>query len=257
MLLAVACGVIPTAPLVRPPDRADEAGQLLARLAAEETGLTTVRGLATVLYSGPNGSGSVLQAIVLAPPDRARLETLSPVGTTALVLTIRGDDLRVHSPLRNEYGEGRATQETLARLTRVPLPPEPLLRLLAGLPPLPLHPGDPRVQVRADGGALRLDSVEGAFWQRLWTQPDRASIDHGELGEAAGPLLRFQFADRQGVNGTSFPFEIRLVATAGPSLIIRYQTLRINLPVEADLFALPRPTDERTRILDLGGSPLP
>jgi hypothetical protein len=204
------------------------------------------------------GSGSVLQAIVIALPDRARLETLSPVGTTVLLLTIHGDDLRVHSLLQHEYAVGRATKETLARLAKVPLPPGPLLRLLAGLPPLALRPDDPRVQISGEPSALRVDSVDGAYWQRLWMAPDSSGVAHGELGEATGPLLRFQFGDRQNVGGTPFPFEIRLEGVAADTgLIIRYQTVRLNLPVEAELFELPRPTDGQTRILDLGGGILP
>jgi hypothetical protein len=258
LLLAAACGTIPNAPPGPLPELAGEPGRLLARMAAEEKRLVSVRGLANVLYRGSAGSGSVLQAIVIAPPDRARLETLSPVGTTVLLLTIHGDDLRVHSLLRHEYGVGRATPESLARLAKVPLPPGPLLRLLAGLPPLALHPDDPRVQVSADTPAIRVDSVDGVYWQRLWMDPNGSGVEHGELGEATGPLLRFQFGDRQAVDGTTFPFEIRLEGMATETaLIIRYQTVRLNLPVEAELFELPRPTDGQTRILDLGGGLLP
>jgi len=257
LVLAAACGVVPKAPLVSPSDLASSPQDLLGRLAGDESRLTSVRGLATVLYRGAAGSGSALQAIVVAPPDRARLETLSPIGTTLLVLTIRGDDLRVHSLIRHEYGEGRATRETLGRLAKVPLPPEPLVRLLAGLPPLPLRLDDPRVRTSRGPGTVQVDSVDGAFWQQLWTGPD-GSVDHGVLGDATGPLLRFQFADRQALEHTSFPFEIRLEeTTASATLIIRYQKVRLNLPVEADLFELPRPTDGQTRILDLEGGPQP
>lgn len=258
LLLAAACGVIPKAPPGPSPELAGELVRLLARLAAEEQRLVSVRGLANVLYRGSAGSGSVIQAIVIAPPDRARLETLTPVGTTALVVTIHGDDLRVHSLLRHEYGVGRATKETLARVAKVPLPPGPLLRLLAGLPPLALSPEDPRVRVSVEPAAIRVDSVDGVYWQHLWMASDSSGVDHGELGEAAGPLLRFQFSDRQPVDSATFPFEIRLEGIATETaLIIRYQTLRLNLPVEADLFELPRPTDGKTRMLDLGGGSLP
>ncbi len=258
LLLAAACGGVPRTPPGPSPELAVEPARLLTRLAAEEKGLISVRGLANVLYRESAGSGSVMQAIVVAPPDRARLETLTPVGTTALLLTIRGDKLQVHSLLRHEYGVGRATPETLARLAKVPLPPGPLLRLLAGLPPLGLSPEDPRVQVGMDAAAIRVDSVDGVYWQHLWMAPDGAGVDHGELGEASGPLLRFHFNDRQLVDGEEFPFEIRLEAVATEaSLIIRYQTVRLNLPVEPELFELPPPTDGKTRMLDIGGGSLP
>lgn len=258
LLLAAACGVIPKTPAGLPPELGGGPAPLLARLAAEEKHLVSVRGLANVLYRGSAGSGSVIQAIVIAPPDRARLESLTPFGTTALVLTIHGDDLRVHSLLRHEYGVGRANRETLARVAKVSLPPGPLLRLLAGLPPLALSPEDPRVKSSVDAGAIRVDSVDGVYWQHLWMAADGSGVDHGELGEAAGPILRFQFGDRQPVDSATFPFEIRLEGIATETaLIIRYQTIRLNLPVEADLFELPPPTDAKTRMLDLGSGSLP
>ena len=258
LLLAAACGIVPKAPPGSPPEQAGDPGRLVARLAAEENRLESLRGLANVLYRGTAGSGSVIQAVVVALPDRARLESLSPVGTTALVLTIHGDDLRVHSFIRHEYAEGRATRETLARLAKIPLPPGPLLRLLAGLSPLALRPEDPRVKVSVEPDAIRVDSAEGTYWQRLWLAPGGTGVDHGELGEAAGPLLRFQFNDRQPVDSLTVPFEIRVETVATEmALIIRYQTIHLNLPVETDLFELPRPTDGQTRILDLGGGPLP
>lgn len=251
-LLLAACALVHEAPL-SPPTPGSQPEVFLARLAAEEAAVRSVRGLASIRYASPAGSGTVSQAIVVALPDRARLETLSPVGTTALVLTIQGEDLRVHSPLRHEYGAGRATRETLGRLCKVSVPPGVLLRLLAGLPPLPLRPGDPRSQVTMEGSAIRVDSVDGPYRQRLWAGADGFEVDRGELGDLSGPILRFQFGHRQPTEGLAFPFEIHIdEASVGARLILRYQTVQLNLPVEAGLFELPPPQDGQTRFLDLG-----
>ena len=256
VFLAAACAVTPEVPELPAPSVRPEV--LLERLAAGEAAVTTLRALASVRYEGPTGSGSASQVIVVALPDRARLEVLSPVGTAVLLLAIRGDGLTLHAPARREYGVGRATPDTLGRLIRMPVPPGPLLRLLAGLPPLPVRAGDPRVQVVRDERVVRVESVDGPFWQRLWTGPDGAWLTRGELGEAGTLLLRFQFGDRRLLDGTPFPF---LVAVEGVGartrLTIRYETVRLNGPVEAELFDLPRPADPGTRILDLGRGPLP
>ncbi len=253
-LLPTACAVVPEVPPASPVD----AEGLLNRLAASETAVRTVRGQATVRYDGPTGSGSVDQVIVVALPDRARLEALSPVGTAVLLIAIRGDDLTVHAPDRHEYGVGRATRETLARLARVPIPPGPLLRLLAGLPPLSIRPTDPRVRVALEADGFRVDSVDGPLWQRVWTGPGGTAVDHGELGEGAGPLVRFQFGGRRPHDGIAFPLAIRIEGgPGGTSVAVRYETVRLNEPVDAGLFSLPRPTDGRTRIMDLGGGAAP
>jgi hypothetical protein len=196
--------------------------------------------------------------VVVALPDRARLEVLGPLGTAVLILAIQGDRLAMHAPGRGEYGSGRASPETLGRLTGMPVPPRPLLRLLAGLPPLPVRSGDPRVLVTGEERAIRVESVEGAFWQRLWTGPVGSALARGELGEAGGPLLRFQFRDRRRLQGGEFPFSVEVEgAGAGTRVTIQYESVRVNGPIEAELFELPLPTDPGTRILDLGRGSFP
>jgi hypothetical protein len=257
LLLAVACAVTPeVSERPAPPLTAIPPEILLGRLATEEARVTTVQGLATVRYEGAAGSGSASQVVVLALPDRARLEVLNPVGTAVLLLVIRGEHLALQLPARREYGAGRATRETLGRLIRIPLPAGLLLRLLAGLPPLPVRPGDPRVQVVHEERAIRVESVDGPFWQRLWTGPDGASLADGELWEAGGLLLRFQFSEWKRLDGIAFPSVVALESAAEETrVMIRYETVRLNGPVEAGLFELPRPADPGTRILDLGREP--
>jgi hypothetical protein len=186
------------------------------------------------------------------------LETLTPLGTTALVVTLRDEELRVHSLVRHEYGIGRATRRTLGRLVRVPVPPELLLRLLAGLAPLPLRADDPRLTAVGDGSSVRVESVEGEYWQRLWIEADPGGVARGEVGRGGDILFRFAWADWQPTDGRSFPFELRLEDPGTRNgLRLRYERVQLNLPVEADLFELPPPTDPDTRIIDLGGAATP
>jgi len=230
--------------------------EFLDRLAAQEATLRTVRGLASVRYEGAAGAGAVAQVIVVALPDQLRLEALSPLGTAVFLLTIRGGDLRAYSPVRNEYAAGHATRETLARLTRVAVPPAPLLRLLAGLPPLRIKAEDPRLQVAGGIGGIMVESVDGPFWQRLWSSADGLALERGELGDAGGPLLSFEFGDRRQAGVAMFPFAIRLEDTTGKSrLSIRYETVALNLPVEDDLFELPRPAAGQSKIIELTPGP--
>ncbi len=247
-LAAAACATLPPTP---PPGPAD-VGAVRDALLRDEAALRTLRGLADVRYDGPGGGGSASQVVVVALPDRARLETLSPVGTAALILVLDGDQLRVHNLLRHEFGAGRATRQTLARLVRLPLPPGPLLRLLAGLPPLPLPSDDPRLVLTPDGASVRVESVDGPFWQRLWTAPGGIRVERGEMGDASGPLLSFQFEDRRQLDGASVPFEIRAeVLASGGRFRLHYEQLRINTPIEPDLFELARPAGTDTRFVDL------
>jgi hypothetical protein len=254
LLLTASCAVLPAPRLSAPldPDTVRD------RLLQDEVATRTLRGLARLAFDGPHGRGSASHVVVVALPDRARVEALTPLGTTALVVTLRATELRVHSLLQREYGVGRATRETLGRLVKVPVPPEPLLRLLAGLPPLPLRAQDPRLTLVADGAAVRVDSVDGEYWQRAWIEADGAGVARGEVGRASEVLFTFVFADRQPTDGRDFPFEIRVEEPATQSrLYVRYERVQLNLPADPDLFELPWPTDPATRIVNLGGATPP
>ena len=252
--LAASCAVLPAPQLGAPPNP----DAVRDRLLQDEAATHTVRGLARLTFEGPQGGGSAAHAVVVALPDRARVEALTPLGTTALVATLRGTELRVHSLLQREFGVGRATRETLGRLVKVAVPPEPLLRLLAGLPPLPVRAQDPRLTLAADGAALRVESVDGEHWQRLWIEAEGTGVARGEVGRASEVLFTFAFADRQPIDGRDFPFEVRVEEPVTRSrLRVRYERVQLNVPADPDLFELPWPTDPATRIVDLGGATLP
>jgi hypothetical protein len=249
LLLAAGCAAVP----VRPARELPEPAAIQRQLIQDEDEPRRLRGLASLRFEGPAGSGSATQAVVLGLPDRARLETLGPLGTAALVVVLRGDELRVHWLLEDAFGVGRATAETLGRLTRVPLPPSLVLRLLAGLPPLPISPRDPRLRVTARADTVRVESVAGPWWQRFWTTRAGVTAEAGEVGDAAGPVLRFRFGDHRAVDQTTFPFSIHLeIVPAGSRLQLAYTSVRLGGPLESDLFELPLPAGGHTRLLDLG-----
>lgn len=245
LLLAAACATVPPVP--------PGGDSVLANLVGPDGVRDTLRGLASVRVQGPRGGASFSQVVVVDLPDRARLEAQSAVGTTAVVLTLRGEELRYHSYLRHEYAAVPASRESLERLAGIAVPPGPLLRLLLGLSPLPLRRDDPRVTMQADGEAFRLESVDGRLWQRLWT--DRQGfLERGELGEGNDILVAFSLADRRPVDGILFPFRLIVEEPGGVRrLSLTYESLRLNEPIPGDLFELPRPTDGRTRILELRG----
>lgn len=245
LLFLAACAVTPPPRPAGPPDPDAVRSQLMH----EEAGTRTARGLARVAFEGPQGSGSASHVVVVALPDRARVEALTPLGTVALVATLRENELRAHSALRSEYWTGRATREALGRLLAVPVPPDLLLRLLAGLPPLPVRSEDPATP---DGARVRVDSKNDELWQRVWSADDGLDAAQGAVGRGPDMLFTFAFGDRRPTDGRRFPFEIRVAVTASQSrLEVHYEQLRLNLPVEAELFELRPPTDPRTRIIDL------
>lgn len=249
MFLAASCATLPES---RPPSPPNPEG-VRAQLLQDEAAIHSVKGVARFEYNGSQGSGSATQVILVALPDRARVETLSPLGTTALVVTLQGETLRMHSFIQQEYAFGRASRDVLGRLLNVPVPPNFLVRLLAGLPPLPVRPEDPRFQVTVEGSAVRVESVAGDWWQRLWTGQDGTTIERGEAGQSSETVLRFGFADRRRTAGVEFPFAMWVEdAKTGARIQVTYERVWLNGPIEGSLFDLPVPRDGHTRIIDLG-----
>jgi hypothetical protein len=99
LLLLASCAVTPVPRLAAPPDP----DRVRSRLLQEEAATRTVRGLARLVFEGPSGSGSASQVVVVALPDRARVEALTPLGTTALVAT----ELRAFACNANTVGHPR------------------------------------------------------------------------------------------------------------------------------------------------------
>jgi hypothetical protein len=244
LLLAGACARVAPAP----------EGTVLGSLYQAAGVRETLRGQATVTLAGAGRSTSFPQVILVALPDRARLEVQSMVGSTALLLTIAGDQLRYRSFLQHEYVAAPATRETLDRLAGIPVPPRPLLRLLLGLAPLPLQRADPRTVMEAEGQGFRVETVDGALSQRLWTGAG-GLLERGELSQAGQRLLTFALGDYRLVDGLPFPFHVSVQEADGARrLAVRYDSVKLNDAIPADLFDLPRPTDGRTRVRDLTGS---
>jgi hypothetical protein len=112
------------------------------------------------------------------------------------------------------------------------------------------------LSVQASG--MQLQSVDGPFWQRVWTGPDGQAVERGELGEAGGPLLQFEFTERRLLQGVRFPFAIRLqTLSADRSVSIRYETVQINSQMGPEMFDLPRPAERGIRTMDLSQSAWP
>src|SRR5690606_17937388 len=82
------------------------------------------------------GSGKVGQFVLAERPDRVRLETLSFFGQPLAVLTSDGTTFRLHDLENGRFYEGPATAGNVSQLLPVRIPPEELVSLLLGVPPL-------------------------------------------------------------------------------------------------------------------------
>lgn len=224
------------------------AGAFVEPLQKREREIASLKALAEVRIRVRGREWRFLEAVLLVPPSRLRLEALGFLGT-ALVLATDGERLSTHSLLSKEFITGKATAEHLFALTGIRIPPPYLIRTLTGLPPL--FAKAETLTFLPGSGEYRVETEEGPFLQKLWLR-ERSFINRGELYRADELILRFSFEERRSVNGVAFPHRIAFEQPEeGLSVSVRYLTLELNAPIPPASFDLPFPEDRETRIIEL------
>ncbi len=225
----------PTLPPPPTPGSAPSAQELLNKLEARRQALTSLRGLARVVYKDTNEKGTAKQAIAVATPDRFRWELFSPIGVAALV-TSNGSRLSTYFPREKILYRGAATAENVARFTRVFLSPREIVGLLLGAPVLPLT---------AEACTIRFDTDLG--WSQvtcsssdkekisLWFEPQTFQLRRVDMHADNGMVTkRMELSDYRRVGDYLFPFEVALLdLQSQQQASIFYERVELN-PQQAD-----------------------
>jgi len=187
------------------------ATELFGRIETRRQTLTSLRGLARVVYKDAQDRGAAKQAIAVAAPDRFRWELFSPIGVAALV-TSDGKMLSTYFPGEKVLYRGAATPENVARFTRVLLSPREIVGLLLGAPVLPPASDSCSVRLNTDQDWYQLhcsDTVgEGLD---LWFERKTLQLRRTEISTATGTITkRMELADYRTIGEQNFPFEIVL-----------------------------------------------
>lgn len=133
-LLALGC---PRPPLdFGPRGRVTDPAELVAALVARRAAVRSVSGEARANVTTPKGGGGLDQFIVAESPESVRIEAISFFGQPVAVLTSNGVAYQLADLRANTFHEGAATAANVSRLLPLRLPPEELVSLLLGVPPL-------------------------------------------------------------------------------------------------------------------------
>lgn len=234
---------------------------LVARPVAEEmlrtlkeredkvTGLKAVLDL-TVWYGGRRQY--LHQVAVAERPALIRLETIGWGGLTTLVVASDGHRLAAHAPLENIFFEGTATPENIAAVAGIQVAPSHLVRLLMGLPPLPIQIDKSTIYRRDDEHAFLLRERESSFTQRIWLSEGDLTLLRGELYDWRSLRLRFRYSPE----GYGL-FSLLLEEPRGRVVVeVSYRSYEMNPELAGELFRLPRPVG-KTRVVNLDAGPVP
>lgn len=231
------------------PDTIWPPGELIRSLSERQDRFRSVRGLARVQYSGPDGSGGFQEAILVQRPDRLRLETLSYLGSI-LIVTVDGEQIVGFHPREGLFFRGQSSRENLLRYTQIPLELPEVTALLLGLPPV-----DPRASWRREKNSLVRDRDGGG--KELVTFDGQAPVPNKweRFGPSGEILLSAQFADYKRSPAGLFPLKISMEAhSQGKRLEIRYEEPELNVALPLALFIQKKPASAKEVPLEsIGG----
>jgi len=134
--------------------------------------------------------------------------------------------------------------ETIGWAIRVE--PSHLVRLLLGLPPLPIEIDKSAMFRPENEYAYLLRERESSYTQRLWVSADDLTLLRGELYDWRSLRLRFRYSPE----GYGL-FSLLLEEPSGRVVIeVSYRSYELNPELPGDLFTLPQPSG-RARVVDL------
>lgn len=234
------CATIAPPPTVQAPVRQWSASELIEALSQRHNQLRSLRALARVNYSGPDGKGGVQEAVLIERPDRLRLETLTLLGAVLIVTANAGEFIGYH-PREGVMVRGRPSRANLVRYTQIPLELAEVTALLMGLAPVNL-----KAQSRQEGDTLvffangnKTDAITFSAAEPVPTRWER-------FDSAGGVEIRATFAEHVNTQGGLLPMRIWLEAPAqNRTLEIRYQEPEINAAIPGESFTQQKPAHVR------------
>jgi outer membrane lipoprotein-sorting protein len=197
--------------------------------------------VARVEYQDTHERRSARQAIVVARPDRFRLEIFSPVGI-AFLTTCDGRTLAAYSPQENTIYRGAATPLNLARYLHVVLSVREAVDLILGFPAVHTSIAETRISLDGDRDRYRLElSLSNAGKQVLWFDKRTLLLTKSEEIASDGSLLfAVNFTKYQEINSLWFPFEIAFFNEQEKwRVALHYERVELNPNLTDNLFSLP------------------
>ena len=227
------------------------AADLQAALNHRRTTVRSLRALAHIRFRDADESNTSREAIVVARPNRLRIEVLSMLGSV-FVLTADDGVLTAYVRQEDTVYRGQASPENLWRYARVALPINDLVDLILGTPPA-RQGGRTSVSFDGDTGRIGLwqDLERGA--QLTWFSATGLPLAAEESDAEGRPQWRATFADYQ--DRGDVPVSTRIILDVPQrrrSLEIVLDDVDLNPALNGALFALQVPPGSKVVDLDRG-----
>jgi outer membrane biogenesis lipoprotein LolB len=233
-ILAAACGPVP-----RPADAYASAPDLLADMLSRRAAVRSLRAAGRIDRLGEQRVQGKMFAFA-EPPGRLRVDLVSPLGSTLAVLTVAGGAFAMSDEREGKYYAGPAAPCNIARLVRIPLPAEDVIRVLLGSTPL-LDGPSAVTWDRAGHYDVTIAGADGAS-QLVEIGPDRATLPLLRSRVRAGErtVLDIRCERWTAVGGAAIPFEIRAaMPDEKEELLVRYDEggVEVNAEIPAEAWS--------------------
>ena len=226
-LLAAACGPVP-----RPKDAYTAAPDLLADMLALRARVKALRAAGRIDHFGEERVQGRMFAFA-EPPARLRVDLVSPLGSTLAVLTVAAGAFSMSDEREGKYYAGPAEPCNIARLIRIPLPVEDVVRVLVGS--TPLIEGASQVTWDREGHYDVAIAGAGGAAQLIEIGPDRDVLPllRSRISEGGATGLEITCDRWARVGDAHVPFEIRAaMPREKEELLVRYDEGAVEADAE-------------------------
>ena len=232
-----------------PPATLPSAAELVAALAKRRDTVHSLRALARIRYHDPQGSNSSREGIIVARPDRLRVEVLSLFGSVFVLGTDHGL-LTAYARQEDTVYRGHASPENLWRYVRLDLPVSDLVDLLLGTPP-PRQTSEAEVSFDPRTGWIELAQQRAHGAQLVWFSPAALPLRIEEQDADRRTLWRATFDNYESQNGVAVATRIALEVPAWHrSLDVALEDIDLNPSLDAAVFAVQAPPGSKVVDLD-------
>ncbi|MGH7797448.1 MAG: DUF4292 domain-containing protein [Candidatus Binatia bacterium] len=230
------CTTVAPPPAPKLPAPQWDSSQLIESIKQRNENFRSLRALAQVDYTGPEGKQGFQEAVIVQRPDRLRLETLTFLGTI-LIVTANDKEIIGYHPREGVFVRGRATKENLQRYTQIPLELEEITMLLMGLPPV-----EASAPWKQEGNTLIFSSNGLARDVVAFDYQQPVPARWQRFNDSGDVQLTAHFSDYVGTPAGLFPTRIVFESnTQKKKLEIRYKDPELNATITSDLFSQQKP----------------
>lgn len=198
--------------------------------------LTTYRDQAAMAIKGPQGEMEVKATMIVALPDKIRLEYALPMGAIAMVVTPAGAFMQTPQGQQPMPARERTRVEKDAK--RMPLL---LLR----------HRGEAGFSVAAAGPgtvgdvAVEKLAIEFGGEKYAWSVDPATGRVLGQTYRGEGPTgapgeIVESYSDFRPSDGATLPFKMITTFNGEPGASVTVTAIELNRPVDASLFEAPK-----------------